>query len=103
MSAPDASDRRGRADFGLAGAVTCLAGALKADPQEIGGATRPGTALAHDLRHPRGDRIGVDDALDRRLAAACIGASESASGPEACLAQAVAQSAKSAIRGSRAR
>ena len=42
MSAPDASDRRGAPIFGLAGAVTCLAGALKADPQETGGATRPG-------------------------------------------------------------
>jgi hypothetical protein len=56
--------------FGLAGAVASLTGAFNADPQKIGGATRPGAALAHELPHASGDRVRVDDALDRSLAVA---------------------------------
>ena len=58
--------------------------AVNADPQKIGGATRPGGALAHELAHARGDRIGVDDALDCGLAVGCVGASEGVGGPETC-------------------
>src|SRR5262245_15004009 len=45
----------------------------------------PGGALAHELAHASGDRIGVDDALDRGLAVGCVGASEGG-GPETCFA-----------------
>ena len=36
-----------------------ITAAFNADPQKIGGATRPGGALAHELAHASGDRIGV--------------------------------------------
>ena len=52
----------------------------------FGGATRPGAALAHELSHASGDRVHVDDALDRGLAVGSVGARESARGPEACFA-----------------
>ncbi|MGB8749120.1 MAG: hypothetical protein WCD54_24635, partial [Pseudolabrys sp.] len=42
-----------------------ITAAFSADPQKIGGTTRPGGALAHELAHASGDRIRVDDALDR--------------------------------------
>jgi hypothetical protein len=60
--------------------------ALNADPQKIGGGTRPGGAPAHELPHASGDRIRIDDALDRGVAVGCVGASEGVGGPETCFA-----------------
>ena len=60
--------------FGPAGPVTCLPRAFNADPQKIGGAADPRAALAHELPHASGDRVGVDHALDRRLAIVRVGA-----------------------------
>jgi hypothetical protein len=81
------------------GAVACLRAAFNANPQKIRGAARPRATLAHEFPNARNDRVGIDDTLNRVLAVGRVGASESASGPE-CVSQAVAQSAKSAIRGS---
>src|SRR5215467_1027441 len=44
-----------------------LASTHEADLQKIGGAARPRAALAHELPHAGGDRVRVDDALDRGL------------------------------------
>ena len=44
-------------------------------------------ALAHELTHASGDRIGVDDALDRGLAVGCEGASEGVGRPETFFAR----------------
>jgi hypothetical protein len=51
--------------FGPAGAVAWLTGAFNADPQKIGGATRPGAALAHELSRTQA-AIGIagEDDLD---------------------------------------
>ncbi|MGA7166506.1 MAG: hypothetical protein WBX37_21520 [Pseudolabrys sp.] len=61
-----------------------ITAAFNADPQKIGGATRPGGALAHELAHASGDWIRVDHALERGLAVGCVGASEGAGGPKTC-------------------
>ena len=63
-----------------------ITAAVNADPQKICSATRPGAALAHELPHASGDRVRVDNALDRGRAVGCIGARESTGGPEAGLA-----------------
>src|SRR5271166_5048098 len=72
--------------FGPAGPVACLPRAFNTNPQKIGGAARPGAALAHELPHASSDRVRVDDALDRGLAVGCVGARESTGGPEGCFA-----------------
>ena len=46
----------------------------------------PVQALAHELAHASGDRVRVDNALDRGLAVGRVGASEGAGGPETCFA-----------------
>jgi hypothetical protein len=78
----------GAGSFRLTGAVFrhTITAAFNADPQKISGTTRPGGALAHELAHASGDRIGVDDALDRGLAVGCVGASEGAGGLKTCFA-----------------
>src|SRR6476620_10318863 len=63
-----------------------ITAAFKADPQKISGTTRPRGALAHELAHASGDRIRVDDALDRGLVVGCVGACEGAGGSETCFA-----------------
>ena len=54
--------------FGPADAAACLTGAFSAGLQKIGSATRPRAALAHEVPHASGDRVRVDNALDRSLA-----------------------------------
>jgi hypothetical protein len=39
--------------FASTGAAACLSSPFAADPQKIGGATRPRAALAHQLAHAR--------------------------------------------------
>jgi hypothetical protein len=65
-----------------------LSASLRANtnPQKIGGAARPGAALAHELPYASGDRVRVDDALDVGLAVGCVGARESNGALEACFA-----------------
>ena len=72
--------------FGPADPVDSSRHFPRTNPQKIGGAPRPRGALAHELPHASGDRVRVDDALDRGLAVGCVGASESAGGPEGCFA-----------------
>jgi hypothetical protein len=58
--------------FEPGGAIASVTGSFKADPQKIGGAACPGAAAGHELSHERGDRVGVDNALDRGLAVCCV-------------------------------
>ena len=59
---------KGAGIFRPASVIACLTGAFNADPQKIGGATCPRATLAHELPHASGERVRVDDALDRGLA-----------------------------------
>src|SRR5262245_6400762 len=70
-----------------AAARDTITAAFDADPQKIGGGARPGGATAHELPQASGDRIRVDDALDRGLAVCGVGSSEGAGGPETCFAR----------------
>ena len=70
--------------FGPAGAVACLPSTFNANPQKIGGTTRPRAALAHELPQANSDRVRVGDALNRGLTVGCVGASEGTSGLEGC-------------------
>src|SRR5262245_1622232 len=71
--------------FGPAGVVACPPGAL-ANPQKIGGASRPRAALAHELPHASSDWVRVDDGLDCSPAICRVGASERTGRPERCFA-----------------
>ena len=57
---------------------SAVTAAAATNPQKVGGTARPRAALAHDLPHEGGDRVGVDDALDRSPAVCLIGAAEGA-------------------------
>src|SRR5262249_54805895 len=72
--------------FGPPDVVICLSSAYNVGPQEVGSTTCPGAALAHEITHACGDRIGIDHSLDRCLAVGCVGTRESARWPEACFA-----------------
>jgi hypothetical protein len=67
--------------FGPASVVACPHGAL-ANPQKIGGAPRPGAALAHELPQASSDWVRVDDALDCRPAICRVRASERTGRPQ---------------------
>ena len=71
-----ASERAGI--FGPAGARprNPVIVATGAGPQKVGGAACPRTALSHNLPHASGDRVGVDNAVDRGPAVRLVGAPE---------------------------
>jgi len=68
--------------------------------QNGGCASRPLRPVGHDLAHKGRHWIDIDDVLDRVAPVVGISGFEGARGPNA-LSQAVAQSAKSVVRGNR--
>src|SRR5207247_1472575 len=74
LRAPQAAGERPGAFGPAAVFASTISAAIGTGPQKVGGASPPRAALGHDLTHASGDRVGIDDALDRSSAVCRIGA-----------------------------